>query len=115
MSRKIAGFALSSLDCFYFLFVLAALLPAVCQAKEFEYIDQGPAQGTCLNQNQKEGLNPGYLGECGDLRGMNLSGKILKTLLCNINITANTKIDSPSIILNVLFSLMLMSICRLRF
>jgi uncharacterized protein YjbI with pentapeptide repeats len=34
----------------------------------------------CLNADGKEGLNPGYLGECGDLSDRNFSGKKLKNL-----------------------------------
>jgi hypothetical protein len=39
--------------------------------------DPGTETGRCLNSQGKEGYNSKHLGECGDLRGMNLSNNDL--------------------------------------
>ena len=37
-------------------------------------------EGKCVNADEEEGLNPGYVGECGGLRGVELSRQVLEGL-----------------------------------
>lgn len=37
---------------------------------EFKYQEVSPGVFKCMNANKQEGLNPGYLGECGQVSGM---------------------------------------------
>lgn len=58
-----------------FILLFCFFLPLKASAVDYSYVDQGPEKGKCLDVNRKPGLNPGYFGDCGDLEGLDLTGR----------------------------------------
>jgi len=61
---------------------------------EFKYQEASPGVYKCLNASKQEGLNPGYLGECGQVSGMKFGELTLHLYMPGIQ-SIGTEYTSP--------------------